>query len=274
MLAALLGAVAAQAAMPREIRRAFLDAGMPLTHVSIVVQDTAKPRPLFVYQPDLPRNPASVMKLVTTYARWSSSVADYRWKTEAYLGRRARRRRAARRPGAQGLRRPEDHQEQWQALHRDAAREGLDAIDGDLVLDRSDFALPRHDAGAFDDEPLQALQRRARRAARQLQGGAARFAPDAAPRSVDVSIEPPLPRRRAQQAAGARSTAPAATGARDCEPAFDDQAIARRCGFAGRYPASCGERDWYVALLDHPHYVHGDVRRRISVRPAGCSTVA
>src|SRR5204863_186954 len=26
--------------------------------------------------------------------------------------------------------------------------------------------------------------------------------------------------------------------------------------FAGRYAESCGERDWWVALLDHPHYVH------------------
>jgi serine-type D-Ala-D-Ala carboxypeptidase/endopeptidase (penicillin-binding protein 4) len=26
--------------------------------------------------------------------------------------------------------------------------------------------------------------------------------------------------------------------------------------FGGRYPAACGERDWYVALLDHRHYVH------------------
>src|SRR2546429_3387675 len=25
--------------------------------------------------------------------------------------------------------------------------------------------------------------------------------------------------------------------------------------FGGRYAAACGERDWYVALLDHPHYV-------------------
>jgi len=25
----------------------------------------------------------------------------------------------------------------------------------------------------------------------------------------------------------------------------------------GSFAASCGERDWYVALLDHPHFVHG-----------------
>jgi D-alanyl-D-alanine carboxypeptidase/D-alanyl-D-alanine-endopeptidase (penicillin-binding protein 4) len=27
--------------------------------------------------------------------------------------------------------------------------------------------------------------------------------------------------------------------------------------FNGRYPLSCGVRDWYVSLLDHPHYVQG-----------------
>src|SRR4029453_7404511 len=27
--------------------------------------------------------------------------------------------------------------------------------------------------------------------------------------------------------------------------------------FPGQYPQSCGERDWYVALLDHPNYVLG-----------------
>jgi D-alanyl-D-alanine carboxypeptidase/D-alanyl-D-alanine-endopeptidase (penicillin-binding protein 4) len=27
--------------------------------------------------------------------------------------------------------------------------------------------------------------------------------------------------------------------------------------FPGRYAQTCGERDWYVAMLDHPSYVHG-----------------
>src|SRR5882672_8005544 len=67
-LALVLCVLPAQAKLPREVGRAFLDAGIPLNHVGIVVQDTTKPRPLFAYDPERPRNPASVMKLVTTFA--------------------------------------------------------------------------------------------------------------------------------------------------------------------------------------------------------------
>ena len=38
---------------------------------------------------------------------------------------------------------------------------------------------------------------------------------------------------------------------------FADQGTRAEVAFAGRYPASCGERDWWVSLLDHPTYVHG-----------------
>ncbi|HEY7787146.1 MAG TPA: hypothetical protein VIF33_01395, partial [Casimicrobiaceae bacterium] len=50
--------IAAHATLPREIGRAFLDAGIPLNHVGIVVQDTTKPRPLFAYDANRPRSPA------------------------------------------------------------------------------------------------------------------------------------------------------------------------------------------------------------------------
>ncbi|HET7135798.1 MAG TPA: hypothetical protein VFJ25_07755, partial [Casimicrobiaceae bacterium] len=51
LLVALIGCVAmsAQAALPRAIGRAFLDAGIRLDHVAIVVQDTKKLKPLFAY---------------------------------------------------------------------------------------------------------------------------------------------------------------------------------------------------------------------------------
>ena len=70
----------------RTIGRAFLDAGIPLNHVGIVVQETTKPRPLFEHDANRPRNPASVMKLVTTFAALDLLGPGYRWKTEAYLG--------------------------------------------------------------------------------------------------------------------------------------------------------------------------------------------
>ena len=59
-LFAVVVAVDAHAVLPRAVGRAFLDAGIPLNHVGIVVQDTAKPRPLFAYDAYRSRSPASV----------------------------------------------------------------------------------------------------------------------------------------------------------------------------------------------------------------------
>ena len=38
---------------------------------------------------------------------------------------------------------------------------------------------------------------------------------------------------------------------------FVDSGARAEVAFAGRYPASCGEREWWISLLDHPTYVHG-----------------
>ncbi len=37
---------------------------------------------------------------------------------------------------------------------------------------------------------------------------------------------------------------------------FVDRGTRAEVAFPGRYPASCGEREWWVSLLDHPAYVH------------------
>ena len=134
-----------RARLPRAVARAFLDAGDAAQRASaIVVQDVGEPRPLFAHDADRAMNPASVMKLVTTFAALELLGPDYRWKTEAYLGGPLDERRAARRSRAQGPRRPEDHHRAVAGVHaRRCARAGLDAIDGDLVLDRTLFRARR-----------------------------------------------------------------------------------------------------------------------------------
>ena len=154
MVALALVAIPAHAKLPRDIGRAFLDAGIPLNHVGIVVQDTAKLRPLFAYDANRPRNPASVMKLVTTFAALELLGPEYRWRTEAYLGG----------PLVDGELRgdlilkgngdPKITVEQWQSFIAQLRDNGLRAVEGDLALDRSRFALPPYDPAAFDHEPL------------------------------------------------------------------------------------------------------------------------
>ena len=255
VVVAIFAAAAAHAALPRAVGRAFLDAGIPLNHVAIVVQDTAKPRPLFAYDANRPRSAASVMKLVTTFAALEMLGADYRWKTEAYLG------------GAlvdgelhgdlllKGYGDPKITVEQWQSFIAQLRAKGLDAVDGDLVLDRSRFALPPHDPGAFDHEPLKPYNVGPDALLVNFKSLKLTLAPGASGKRAALQAEPPLD--------AVALGAPPALSTDDCTdwrartaPSIEDHGDRASIVFAGSYPASCGEREWWIAMLDHPHYVY------------------
>jgi len=247
---------AAAAELPRAVGRAFLDQGVPLNRVAIVVQEVDKLQPLFTLDPDRPMNPASVMKLVTTYAALDLLGRDYRWKTEAYLGGPLTRGTLKGDLILKGYGDPKITVEQWQAFMDALRRAGLDRIDGDLALDRSYFALPEHDAALFDHEPLKPYNVGPDALLVNFKSVRFVFTPDAAATGVKVVAEPAL----ADVAVGP----PPPLGASDCGDwrsavgaTFVNDAARAQITFGGRYPATCGEREWWVALLDHPHYVHG-----------------
>jgi D-alanyl-D-alanine carboxypeptidase/D-alanyl-D-alanine-endopeptidase (penicillin-binding protein 4) len=256
LAALLLAAVTARAELPRPVARAFLDAGVPLTHVAVTVQRVDARRPLFAHQPDAPMNPASVMKLVTTFAALELLGRDYRWRTEAYLGG----------PLVDGILHgdlilkgrgdPRITVEQWRAFMAELRARGLERVEGDLVLDRSHFALPPHDPGAFDAEPLRPYNVGPDALLVNFKTVRFAFEPSAAGNGVELSVEPPLP----QVAVG---TPPALVDGecgnwrRAVAGWFLSEPEVAAATFAGGYPRGCGARDWHVALLDHAAYVHG-----------------
>jgi D-alanyl-D-alanine carboxypeptidase/D-alanyl-D-alanine-endopeptidase (penicillin-binding protein 4) len=252
-----LMAPAAQAVLPGGVARAFSAAGIPLSGVSVVVREAGQPSPLFTHDADRAVNPASVMKLVTTYAALDLLGRDYRWKTEAYLSGKLDA------SGTlhgdlilKGYGDPKITIEQWRAFMADLRARGLNRVTGDLVLDRSWFKLPEHDPAAFDAEPLRPYNVGPDALLVNFKAVRFAFAPDPAHNAVAVRADPPLP----DVALGA---APQLANG-DCGdwralvlPNYVNEAATASAAFPGRYPQSCGERDWYVALLDHPHYVHG-----------------
>jgi D-alanyl-D-alanine carboxypeptidase/D-alanyl-D-alanine-endopeptidase (penicillin-binding protein 4) len=133
---------------------------------------------------------------------------------------------------------------------------GLDAITGDLVLDRSFFAPMPHDAAGFDGEPLKPYNVGPDALLVNFKAVRFAFAPGAAGDATELVVEPPLAALRVgappRLAAGECNDWRAAIGA-----AFVDRGTTASATFAGRYPAACGEREWWVSLLDHPTYVHG-----------------
>src|SRR6476661_8874824 len=55
------------------------------TDVSIVVQAVDAAEPILSQLPDVPRNPASVMKTVTTWTALESLGPTFEWPTEVYF---------------------------------------------------------------------------------------------------------------------------------------------------------------------------------------------
>ena len=132
------------------------------------------------------------MKLVTTFAALELLGPEYRWRTEAYLGG----------PLVDGELRgdlilkgngdPKITVEQWQSFIAQLRGNGLRAVEGDLALDRSRFALAPYDPAAFDHEPLKPYNVGPDALLVNFKSVRLTLAPDAAGTGVIVHAEPPL----------------------------------------------------------------------------------
>lgn len=111
--------------------------------------------PLIGYQAQVPFNPASTVKVLTTWAALSVLGPDFRWQTSFYL----------RGPLEDGVLRgdlvvrgggdPKLVIEHLQEIIAGLRASGLERIAGDLILDDSIFEVPDGDAAGFDGQPWQ-----------------------------------------------------------------------------------------------------------------------
>jgi len=245
----------ALAALPPPLAKAFRAAGVPPDAVALVVQETGAVQPLIAHDAAKPMNPASVMKLVTTFAALELLGPDYRWTTDAYLDGKLDNGVLHGNLVLKGHGDPKITVEQWQAFMTTLTMRGLIAIDGDLVLDRSFFAPVAHDPAAFDGEPLKPYNVGSDALLVNFKSMRLLFAPNPSGSGSDVIAVPPLanvtigavPQLTAGECGDWRATVGAI---------FVDRGDSAEASFAGRYAESCGEREWWVSLLDQPAYVH------------------
>ncbi|MEP6996032.1 MAG: D-alanyl-D-alanine carboxypeptidase/D-alanyl-D-alanine-endopeptidase [Betaproteobacteria bacterium] len=250
----------AAAGLPPLVARAFVEQHIPLGAVSAYVQELGKTRPVFSHQPTRAMSPASTMKLVTTFAALELLHPDYRWKTEAYADGKIDGGVLQGDLVLKGYGDPKITVEQFQELVARLRATGLYTIRGDLIVDRSYFAPTPYDPGAFDAEPLRPYNVGPDALLVNFKSVRFAFAPNAAGDAVEIRAEPALaniavhgaPRLVAGECGDWKAGLLAAFDARD-----DGANIS----FGGDYPAACGERDWFIALLDPPHYVLGAFAR-------------
>jgi serine-type D-Ala-D-Ala carboxypeptidase/endopeptidase (penicillin-binding protein 4) len=260
--APLAAAPAATAAtgLPRPVARAFLEQHIPLTAVSAYVQEIGSTAPAFTQQPTKPMNPASTMKLLTTFAGLDLLGPGFRWKTEVYADGPIASGVLDGNLIIKGYGDPKITLEQFQDLVVRLRATGLASIRGDLVLDRSFFAPAPHDPSAFDAEPLKPYNVGPDALLVSFKSVRFVFTPNVDGDKVDIRTEPNIgtvtvrgaPRLVSGDCNDWRA---------DLHATFDNHNTSADATFGGHYPVACGERDWYVALLDHPHFVLGAFTR-------------
>ncbi|MDR1349522.1 MAG: D-alanyl-D-alanine carboxypeptidase/D-alanyl-D-alanine-endopeptidase [Zoogloeaceae bacterium] len=143
--------------LPPTVVQALAAARIPESSVAVVVQVVDQKTPRINHNAQLVMNPASVMKLVTTYAALGMLGPAANWQTGFWSVVEADA--TGRLPGhlyLKGGGDPDFSLERFWMLLRQLRARGVRHIDGDLVLDRSRFTLPPHDPAAFDHRPLRA----------------------------------------------------------------------------------------------------------------------
>lgn len=243
--------------LPPPVAAALQGAQIPESAVGVFVQragaDAAGARGesavLLDLHSDRPANPASTMKLVTTYAALEQLGPSFTWKT--VLASNARQ-VGATLEGDLYVRGAGDpklvYQDVWLMLRQLRAR-GIRTIRGDLVLDRSLFETALFDPAAFDGEPFRPYNVGPDALLVNFKAVTLRFLPDDLRREVRVSFEPPL----ADVSVGPIAYADGACGDWKTRAAADFSR-GDRLTFAGGYPGTCGEQTWNVAVLDHRQY--------------------
>lgn len=152
----LFGITPALAQLPPPVVSALQAANIPVDKVALVVQPVDAATPLLTHNPRQVMNPASVMKLLTTYAALDLLGPAHTWQTTILAGQPAERGRIEGHLYLKGSGDPRFNVEHLWLLLRQLRVRGIDHIAGDIVLDRSAFAPAAFDPAAFDNKPLRA----------------------------------------------------------------------------------------------------------------------
>ncbi|MCP4000945.1 MAG: D-alanyl-D-alanine carboxypeptidase/D-alanyl-D-alanine-endopeptidase [Gammaproteobacteria bacterium] len=147
---------AGPAVIPDEIRQVMKRYKVPLTGVSIVVKEVGAGNSLLSVAADKPRNPASTIKLLTTWAALEGLGPAWTWSTEAYVDGLVEDGTLRGDLILKGYGDPYFITERMWGFQRQLRARGIKNIEGNLGIDNSYFLLEPSDTSEFDGEGLRA----------------------------------------------------------------------------------------------------------------------
>ena len=240
--------------LPPEVLAALSRAKVPADAVTLLVVDAeGRAAPRLSHRAEVPVNPASVMKLVTTYAALDLLGPADSWRTPVYLDGTVRQGTLHGNLIIKGQGDPKLVVERLWLLLRRVQGLGINRIEGDIVLDSNAFAPIETDPASFDGEPLRPYNATPDALLLNFKSVLMTFVPDRTRASASVQFEPALLAVQMQKSVPLTGTpgSPCGDYRSALKADFSDPAQIR---FNGSYPVNCGEKLWAVAYADPPSY--------------------
>jgi serine-type D-Ala-D-Ala carboxypeptidase/endopeptidase (penicillin-binding protein 4) len=244
------GAAESSHGLPGAVATALAHSGVAAASMVAWVEEAGGDEPRLAWQAERPANPASLMKLVTTFAGLDLLGPAFTWATDVWL-------QGSISDGVlngdlviKGNGDPKLVLERIWLLLRRVRQAGVREIRGDIVVDRSAFSPDETNPADFDGEPLRPYNANADALLLNYRSVLLTITPDPGRGLATVSVDPPL--------AGVRfdSSVPLIAGPCDdwrgtLQGDFSDPT---RLALHGPFQAACGEKVWPVAYADPKSY--------------------
>ena len=242
--------------LPSPVAQALAQSGIPENSVGIFVQDVQSARPALAMGDERALNPASTIKLLTTFAALDQLGPAYLWTTEVYTDGTLQGDVLTGNLILKGYGDPRLTLENFWLMLRSLRARGVREVRGDLVLDRGYFAREDIDPAGFDNEPTRPYNTPPDALLVNFKALRLQFIPDAERRTLKIIAEPALPQIQVLNNVTLDNEACGDWVSRLKLTALGDSASARLL-FSGSYSTACGEKERNYSVLGHPQYVHG-----------------
>ncbi len=243
----------AKQGLPTRIQAALDRFKVPASAVSIVVRTVAGD-PVLTLNAAKARNPASTIKVLTSFTALETLGPSFTWPTEVHLLGKLANGRLEGDLGIKGFGDPYLVMEDFWKLLRELRRKGIREISGDLVVDDSYFAAIDEDMGAFDGRPSRLYNVVPNAAIVNFQS--ARFLFNPTGNGVRVDVIPPLPNLRILNTL---KSVRGRCGGYNAGIRIDIDGAPRRdtAKFSGAFPNQCADYSLARSVLQPDSYLYG-----------------
>jgi serine-type D-Ala-D-Ala carboxypeptidase/endopeptidase (penicillin-binding protein 4) len=252
----LLWSSATLAQLPPSVAKALADAGIPESAVGVVALPLTQSRPMLEVGGNTPLNPASTMKLLTTFAALELLGPAATWQTETWASTSPKNGVLTGDLYLKGSGDPKlTHEQMWRLL-RSTHDAGISEIRGALVQDRTAFAAEAVDPGQFDGQAMRPYN--VQPDALLTNFNAITLSLTAESQGIRVSAQPVFSNLKIDNRLTLnRKTSECGEWRKALTAELIHNGPKMSLKLTGAYPAVCGAKQWNLSPLPRAEYVAG-----------------